>query len=668
MRENLALLLFLALFFAGGWLLVFGAFRLRPRAQFFTGLAAGIVVNAWLANLLGQALPVVVAFWLAPALTVAAGIFFAWPRRAQLRPYLKLPYGQITAFALIAGVYFLIGRGLALFDDYQNLPMVSLLAAGEIPPRFALDPSVRFGYHHLLLLFAGQVMRLGDVYPWVALDLARALVFALTLLLAFNWAERFTRSRVAGFLTAAFVALGGGARWLLLLVPQSLAPQFSANIQMIGSGAASAPDVMTALRGNWAIEGGGPLPFPFAFANGVFSPAVLGLGGVGLMGLMLLVLLLLTHRGWIGWKGAALSVVFIAALALLIEAEFILLYAAFGLVTLAAWARARRVHVSGALGGWLAAGVAAGAFVLFQGGVLTEIARGLVQRVAAPQAAASSYFSFNFGLAWPPGIISAHLGVLSFANPTQAAALLAEAGPILLVLPLLATWGYKMWRARRWFEASLVLSGLLSLLAWLLRYEGTAGVSATGRLYAPFFKVALLFAVPLVWTWARRRSDSLKLAGAGLGGLAMFGGVVLLGVQMIAIQKPVYSYFLRDLDVQVMRDHYDRLETGALIFDPVPPRAPTIFGRYTDSSETWYMPKAAWLDWAADPDPYTLRAAGFDFVYIDAPYWNDLSDRDRARMEDACVRRVFEYTGYRNVPEDYRTDFRWLLDLRDCKK
>lgn len=667
MPENLFLLLFLSLCFAGGWLLVFGAFRLRPRAQFAAGLAAGVIVNAWLANLLGQVLPVVAAFWLAPALSVAAGIFFAWPRRAQLRPYLVLPLGQLAALVLIAGAYYLIGRGLAIFDDYQNLPMVSLLATGEIPPQFALDPSVRFGYHHLLLLFAAQIMRLGDVHPWAALDLARALVFALALLLVYNWAGHFTRSRAAGFLAAAFVALAGGARWLLLFIPQSLAPQFAANIQMIGSGAASAPNVMTALRGTWAVEGGGPLPFPFAFANGVFTPATLNLGGVGLMGLMTLALLLSTHRHWSGWKSAALSVVFIAALALLIEAEFVMLYAGFGLVTLHAWVKARRIHFSGALGAWLATGIAAGVLALIQGGVLTEIARGLLQRVAAPQAAASSYFSFSFGVGWPPGIVSAHLGVLSLDNPYQAATLLAEVGPILLVMPLLIVWGLKMLRARRWFEAGFILCGLLSLLAWLLRYEGTAGVSATGRLYAPFFKVALLFAVPLVWVWARRHNWR-KITALGLGGLAMLSGVVMLGFQMIAIQKPVYSYFLRDLDVQVMRDHYDQLERDALIFDPIPPRAPTIFGRYTNSSQTWYMPKDAWLVWAADPDPYTLRAAGFDYAYLDAPYWNDLSDRDRARMEDACVRRVFEYSGHRNAPEDYRTDFRWLLDLRECEK
>lgn len=666
MRENLLLLLFLSLCLGGGWLLVFGAFRLRPRAQFTNGLAAGIVVNAWLANLLGQVLPVPLAFWLAPALTLAAGVVFAWPRRAELKSSFSLPLGQLAAFALITGAYFLIGRGLAIFDDYQNLPMVSLLAAGEIPPRFALDPSVRFGYHHLLLLFAAQIMRVGDVYPWAALDLARALVFALTLLLVYNWTERFTRSRAAGFLAAAFTALGGGARWLLLFIPQSLAPEFAANIQMIGSGAASAPDVMTALRGTWAIEGGGPLPFPFAFANGVFTPAILSMGGVGLMGLMVLALLLTTHRGWVGWQSAALSAVFIAALALLIEVEFVMLFAGFGLITLLAWMRARRMHFSGALGAWVAAGATAGGLALVQGGVLTEVARGLLQRATATQVA-SSYHSFNFGLAWPPGIVSAHLGALSLANPYQAAALLAEVGPILLALPLLIMWGIKMARAQRWFETAFIVGGLLSLLAWLLRYEGTAGVSATGRLYAPLFKVALLYAVPLVWLWARR-SDERKIAALSLGGLAMLGGVVMLGVQMIAIQKPVYSYFLRDLDVQVMRDYYNRLETNALIFDPIPPRAPTLFGRYTDSSQTWYVPKEAWLTWAADPDPYTLRAAGFDYAYLDAPYWDDLSDRDRDRLQDACVQRVFEYTGYRNMPEDYRPDFRWLLDLRDCQK
>jgi len=661
--------------FAGGWLITAGAFHLRRTEIPLAGFATGVIVNAWLANVLGHFLPVATAFWLASGLTVALGLAFLLPLQsarsgaraigpsAGLR---RLPWGQFVAFLLITYVYFVIGRGLAIFDDYQNLPQVSLLATGDIPPHFALDPAVNFGYHHLLLLFAAQIMRLGDVFPWNALDLARAIVFSLTLLLAYLWGTRFTRNRVAGFLTALFVALSGGTRWLLLFIPQRFAPGFAANIHLIGSGQSTAGDLMTALLKPWVIDGAGPIPFPFAFANGIYPPAVLALGGIGAMGIMLLTLLLLTCERWNGWRGAVVTVIFFDALALLLEAEFLLIYMAIGLVVVAIWARSRRVDFRGKLEQWLAVGLVAGVIALLQGGVFTSVAGGFVGRLLHPQSAAASYFSFGFSPSWPPSLISAHLGELSLANPYQLVALLAEVGPIILVLPLVVIWGWKSARARRWFEAAFAFVSVLSLLVSVIHYAGTAGISATGRLYAPFFKVCMLYAVPLVWVWARDRGDTVKIISLTLGGLTLVSGIVMLGFEMIAIPKPVYSYFLTALDARVMRDYYDRLEPDALIFDPVPSRAPTILGRFTDSALSWYAAKPAWQALVANPDPFGLRAAGFDYALIDKPYWDSLSNVARASLQAACVRQVFEYEGLRNPPEDYHKDFRRLLDLRQC--
>jgi hypothetical protein len=671
----LLLLLFFACSFAGGWLITAGAFNLRRSEIPLAGFATGMIVSTWLANVLGHFLPVAQAFWIASALTVALGLAFFLPFRisqpaalASLGTSLRrLPWGQFAAFLIITYIYFVIGRGLAIFDDYQNLPQVSLLATGDIPPHFALDPSVNFGYHHLLLLFAAQIMRLGDVFPWTALDLARAIVFALALILAYLWGTRFTRNRVAGFLTAVFVALSGGTRWLLLFVPQRFAPGFVANIHLIGSGNATAPDLMSALLKPWAIDGAGPLPFPFAFANGIYTPAVLALGGIGAMGILLLVLLLLTAGRWKGWRGVAVTVIFFAALALLLEAEFLLTYVALGLAVIIIWSRARRIDFGDRLGQWLAVGLFAGVIALFQGGVLTSLAGGFAGGLLHPQGGGTSYFSFGFSPSWPPSLISAHLGELSLANPYQLVTLLAEVGPIILVFPLVVVWGWKSLRARRWFDAAFAFLSVLSLLVSVVHYSGTAGISATGRLYAPFFKVSMICAVPLVWVWARHRSDTVKIASLSLGGLTLVSGIVMLAFEMVAIPKPVYSYYLYGLDVQVMRDYYDRLEPDALIFDPVQSRAPAILGRFTDSALSWYSAKPGWLALVAAPDPFALRAAGFDYALIDRPYWEGLSETARTSLQNACVRQVFDYQGLRNPPDDYHKDFRRLLDLRQCQ-
>jgi hypothetical protein len=661
------LLLYLLCCFAGGWLITAGVFRLRRAEYPMVGLAAGIVVEVWLANLLGRFLPETAAFWLACALTLLLGLVLALASRPVLPRLREIPWRQFAAFGLLGFVYFLIGRGLAIFDDYQNLPMVSLLAAGDIPPHFALDPAVSFGYHHFLLLFAAQVMRLGDLFPWNALDFARAVVFALAVLLAYNWGRRFTLGRAGAIAAAAFVALAGGMRWLLLLIPAALAPGFAANVHLIGSGQATAPDLITALRSSWEIHGGGPLPFPFAFANGLYRPLVMYLDGVGAMGVMLLILLLLTHTCWRGWRGAAITVIFLSSLALLLEVEFVLILAAFGLLLVVTWLRARRVYFPSGLRAWLVVGLAAALIAILQGGALGSLLPGPVLRAVGQQAAPAAYFEFGFSLAWPPSLISAHLGTLSLANPWQLVALLAEIGFILLVFPLVLIWGWKSLRAGRWFEAALIGTSVLSLLAVLIRYSGIAGESATLRLYGPFFKVCTLYAVPLVWVWARQRRLWVRAGALALGGLTLVGGLVMLGVQLTAIQRPVFSYFLFGLDAHVMREYYDRLEPDALIFDPVPFRAPAILGRPTDSSLSWYETKLGWRMLLHHPDPHDLNAAGFDYALIDGPYWDGLSASGRAALQDACARSVARYEGLRDPPVDEGEDFRWLLDLRACR-
>jgi hypothetical protein len=655
--QLLPLALWAALWAAGGWLLASGLFRLRRSESAMVGLGIGLVVETWLANLTARWLPVVPAFWLAAGLTGLAGLLAALRARVRLNPEFSAPQ-----WALLAGLTLLFtatGRGLGIFDDYQNLPTVSLMAAGDIPPHFALGPSLNFGYHYFLLLFATQLMRLGGMYPWTALDLGRGLIMALPLLLAGLWAHRLTGSRLASFLTGLALAFVGGARWLLLLLPAPILARISDQITVIGSAGATATSLSDSLLRTWVLEGGGPVPFPFAFYTGINQPYVMAYTGISGSAILIVLILLLTAERWTHWSAGLVAAVLIAALALANEATFGLFMLSFPLVLLI-WVLTRRNWPRSFLP-WMGVLGAAGAAALLQGGMLTEIARARL----TPGPAAGSYFDATPSILWPPSIISAHFGALSLANPAQLLVALAEIGPAIFVAPLILAWGIKSLRLRKWYEAALIAASFWSLPALFVSLKGPL-YTATPRLMSGLFFACILYGVPLLWIWARRRSDAWK-AGLAAGGLvAAFSGLMLFGIQLIAVQKPVYSWFITPMDASMSQEYWDRLEPGALVFDPLPYRAPTVFGRFNDSSLTWYLTKPEWDALARAGDPARIHAAGFAYMYFDIKYWENLSPEAQAQLESACVQQIAQVDGIRGE-QDARRDFRRLLDLRACR-
>ena len=64
------------------------------------------------------------------------------------------------------------------------------------------------------------------------------------LMLAWLWAYRMTHHRVASVLTSIMFIFAGGARWLLLLLPQPILQLISNQITPIGSAAVTAPDLL----------------------------------------------------------------------------------------------------------------------------------------------------------------------------------------------------------------------------------------------------------------------------------------------------------------------------------------------------------------------------------------------------------------------------------------
>jgi hypothetical protein len=659
--ELIPLLLWAGLWIAGGWMLASSLFRLRRGEAGMIGLGLGLVLQVWAANLLAHILPIDFAFWLSAGLVLAGGFLARFRIEPALRFTLSSTVFQWLTLGILVLLFNAIGRGLGIFDDYQNLPTVSLMASGDIPPHFALNPSLNFGYHYFLLLFAAQVMRLGHMFPWSALDLTRSLVLALPLVLAGCWAQRVTRNRLAGFFTGFMLAFAGGARWLLLLLPQTLLDRISENVTLIGSGALTAPSLSEALLTNWKIDGDGPIPFPFAFYTGVNQPYIMAYTGIAGSAILILLLLLLTANRWRHWSAGIPAMALISALAIANEVAFGLLGAGFAVVVLAWMFHNRSWKLPRELLGWIAILVAAGMVAMVQGGMFTEIVR--ARLTSGPEA--GSYFDASPVLAWPPAIISAHLGSLSLFNPSQLVAALAEVGPIVLVTPLVFIWAWKSFRVGKWYEAALISSALGTIPALFLAFKGPL-FTATPRLMGGWFFACLLYAVPLLWIWTRTRGGSLQVGAAVAGLIAAFSGLVLFGVQLIAIPKPVYATFITQMDAKMAQDYWNKLEPRALIFDPSVFRGPTVFGRFTESSPTWYVQSPEWQALVADPDPFRLRAAGFTYAYFDSDYWNGLSPDQQSLLKDSCVQQVAQVDGIHSE-KDYTKDFRRLLDVRGCR-
>lgn len=658
------LLIWVSLWTVGGWLLIWKTFNLRRNEFMLAGFGLGMVLQNWLANLLGHFSPAPFSFWLAAGLVLAAGVLFWLPlNRENLREMVRLPIYPLQGLALAAIVFVLYtsSRGLAILDDYQNLPMTSLLAVGTIPPRFALDPAVTFNYHYFELLFAGQIMRVGHLQPWNSLDLARALGFGLTLMLIALFLQRVTRSAFAGFVLMLVAAFGGGTRWLMLLLPQSLLQKISANLTMIGSGYSSGPDFLTGLTGPWVMEGAGPMPFPFAYVNGMNTTSILVyMAGAGALGGVITGILALSFNRWYGWRAFGLSVCLLAALAL--SNEFGYAGVAFGFVLVAAFyaIRRRTWHLPWRLKSWLGAVILAGLVVVVQGGVLTGVFMDQLAKLLPGELSQASYFSGGFSLQWPPALLSSHLGWLSLGNPYQILTALFEIGPIIILLPLAFAAWFKQYRYGRWYETAVTAYVVSTVVLAFFQYTGPAGPTAITRIQTGLVSLAESSVVWL-WLWARHRSELIKVLSVLLVLVHIFGGVMLFGIQLLAGPKPVVSTFMNELDAKMEEMYWNRLEEDALVFDPISVRAPTVFGRYTDAGETWYASKPEFDRLVEDPNPAELRVAGFDYVYIDSNYWDQIGPVYQKLLSAGCV-QVVEEVKAKRTPE-----FRRLLDIKACK-
>lgn len=192
------------LWWSGGWLLGRAAFRLKLRERAAVGLGLGFLLHLVFANLFAWIMPFEWAYPLGCVMVLIMGITFRGRRLSKSQAFveIKTALRTLPPFLILLVIFLLINRGLAIFDEGYNLPIVSQMAAGDVPPHFFLYPSQVLPYHYGLHLFAAALTRRGGLFPWSAFDFARAFTHALMLILAALWFWRMTQRWLGGIIGA----------------------------------------------------------------------------------------------------------------------------------------------------------------------------------------------------------------------------------------------------------------------------------------------------------------------------------------------------------------------------------------------------------------------------------------------------------------------------------
>jgi hypothetical protein len=657
--DLLGWLLLASLWWAGGWLISAHIFHLRRRERLFTGMGIGFLLFIVVSDLLAYFLGLTIAYWFAGIIVLGCGLGAAW--RSVERPRFPLKElwdnrGQALAFTMLLLFFALINRGLTIFDEYSNLPLVGRLAAGDFPPHLYLDNSVILHYHYGLHFFAASLVRIGGLLVWSAFDLSKTLTIVLTLALAWLWLRRFTQNPGFLFTGLMLVLFASGARWLLLLLPQNAVHSLSASITLMGSARETAPDLQTAMVRPWNIESGSPFPFPFAFANGIFPPLSLALGGSGAIPQMtLILLLLLARRNW-RFSSAFLYGLLLASLGLTGEYLLVMAWSGLALAGLG-WAWSHRS--SKGLIDWGVILLPSVLLAPFMGGVLTGIIQSAAARLVG---SATTNLTFTgAALRWPPAFTSSHLGSLSIFNPNQFLVALVEVGPVIL-LAVPVTWlGWKRLRSGDLAFAGLAIGAWIGFLAPLL-IQLSFSDRDVSRIIGIGEFAWLALGIPWIWPVLRKRRTGVNFLVGSACAIALLSGLGLFPAQLIAVNQVHYSYFIDEPDARMSKLQWEKLSRNAFVLDLSNPSRPAaLFGLSIGHAfmdiDTPFPEYAALLD---NPDPGQAARSGYTYIYLDRNAWQSLTNAQKTALGRACVRQLAEY---RSVT----SDFRRLYDVSQCK-
>ncbi len=654
----------LLLILVGGWLLATHVASLESGERVLAGFALGLVAYIWIVNWIGRLLPPFWAFLGAAVIVLLLGVLSAYPFRGPWLDLNDLRIGPwITAGIILFWVFLRISKGIGLFDELSNLATISTIANGQIPVHAYFGEASLHRYHYAIHFLGAAMMQLGRFTPWSAFDLSKSIAWSLSLLLAGLVGKRYLRIPYGPVLMAAAWGLSGGSRWLMLLLPSRVLAVLEQHVRLTGiaSGGLGA-----ALSSTLPMELSPPIGYPFAFLSGINQSYVMAHGGERTFEPILLLLAVLMLERPVRRYGTALYSVLFCVWALASETSFVL--AVTSLVILAAvryFRQGRRLEALQPLRAPLIGLLLAVPLILIQGGVISSMAQQVVfgTPIAGPPSADRHFGLMGFYLRWPPAILSGQMGSMPLSDPWALFAGLLEMGVIVIMLPW-CTW--RWWRGQRdvWpvqFLLSLAWLGVLIplFIAWVADSNVTH-ITDSG-LDAAVLVLVLMLAGRLAPPTTTAR-NAFNLAGSIVLALMLVPGIVLLGIQLTAAHSVVLSEHFGDAEARLLQQAWGRLPPNSKVLGNVGP-ASILTGQLT--AGIWQLPpgdeREVWGQMLSAPRLQPLLDHGFDFVYLDSRWWNQLDAVSQQELQAPCI-TVFargEAFSGGNVAE--------ILDLRGCR-
>jgi hypothetical protein len=300
----------------------------------------------------------------------------------------------------------------------------------------------------------------------------------------------------------------------------------------------------------------------------------------------------------------------------------------------------RRPLPKGQLATWGIPLIVSGFLTLVQGGYITGGFMSLLSHITGFSYPIVATDFQGFSLRWPLAVPSGHFGPLSLFDPGQVVIMLAEAGLAIVLLPLAIIYWLGKLKHNDRFPQALAAGAVVSFLfPVFFKYGLDFDIT---RLVGAALWLGFVLAFPIVWLWlVNARQGFRVLAGIGYG-VAIYSGLVMLAVELIAIQLPQTTYYLQYRESNFSKPYWNKLEKGAQILDSKPERSVLLFGRASFAAEDVYARSPRWVALVANPDPAIVASEGYSYVYMDNGWWQKLSPELRAAYSQPCVKLVSE--------------------------
>lgn len=650
-------LLSLTIWTFAGLIIYTSVFNLERKERLIVGFILGMGLYLFLLNLFGRWFEPAVAFWFPNIiLLIFCGAVILIKKESAI-DFKDLSSWPIVIIAIILALYFVfIERGLGIFDDRKNLSIISLMANGDIPVHFFLNPTELYGYHYGSQLLGASLVRLGGLFPWSAFDLSKSISWALTIVLVFFIANRYLDTKKS-ILTAFLFIFLSGTRYLLMFLPENNLQFFDAYVDFQGISQDMMVPFSKSLFQPLEMGGGPPNPYLFGFLTGFRHPHIMEHAGTwSFAQVLIFVIWLLADRVKNNYAIPIFTILF-SLLALSWESSYgLILIGVFSIFFLLSLRRNQKSNVSGML---FYAALLSIPVVLLQGGSITELAKQLISSLGSQTGATYSYAPQGsiVSFQWPPALFSAHFGSLSFFSIPQLILVIFDLGPIIFFVPFLIQWGLKQIKNNDWPQAVIQISAIAGFfLPVFISYDRSP--RDIGRFFGHAISIWNILALIFIFR-VTVKNHLIKVISICSVLLMIVSGLVLGYVQMSAVKKPILAEVIDGIDAHVAFQLWGNFSSSDVILDPGREwRAIVLTGMPTKINLE--KDPADWSSFLLTPDIGEFSKAGYNYIYIDNAWWGTITEEYQKEMSQDCIDVILD-TG---TNDEYQ--FRKLIDITGC--